>query len=62
MAVVTTLSHSKEVTAKVNLDNENVVDARVIVGFEFRHKFINVGAEVDISELITLGIKLGATF
>lgn len=60
--VAGTLSHAKEVTKKVNLNNENVLDARFIVGAEFKWKIVNLGVEVDVSELTTLGIKMGVTF
>lgn len=62
VGVAGTLSHAKEVTEKVNLNNENVLDARLIVGAEFKWKIVNLGVEVDVSELTTLGIKMGVTF
>lgn len=62
VGVAGTLSHSKEVTEKVNLSNENVFDARAIAGIEFKTKVLNLGAEIDVSELTTYGIKIGVTF
>lgn len=62
VGVAGTLSHAKEVTEKVNLSNENVLDARLIAGAEFKWKIVNLGVEVDVSELTTLVIKMGVTF
>jgi len=57
-----TLNHAKEITESVNLNNENVLDGRLIAGMEFRTKVLNLGAEVSVSQLVTYGFKLGVTF
>lgn len=62
VGVAGTLSHGSEVTEKVNLSNENVLDGRLIAGLEFRTNILNLGVELDVSELTTVGFKIGVTF
>jgi hypothetical protein len=62
MGVAGTFNHSKETTDRVDLDNENGIDGRLIAGVEFKWKFVNIGAEYDVSELNTFSIKVGGTF
>ncbi len=62
VGVAGTFNHASEVTEKVNLSDENLLDGRLIAGVEFRTKILNLGVELDVSELTTLGFKLGVTF
>lgn len=56
-------NHSKEVTNEVNLDNENYVGVRGIVGAEIRYRFINLGYEVMVGDgFNNSALKIGVTF
>jgi hypothetical protein len=53
---------SKETTDEVALENEHVFDGRVVAGLDFQAGIINLGAEMNFSELTTTEIKIGVRF
>jgi hypothetical protein len=56
-------NHTKEVTDKVDLDNENYFGVRGIIGTELRWKFVNVGYEFLVGDgFNNRAMKIGVTF
>ncbi len=57
-----TRSHTKEFSDQVDLHDETIINGRVLIGAEYRWKFINLGVEADFSHMTTFAYKIGVMF
>lgn len=56
-------NHGREITSDVDLDNENSLSLRGIVGLEFRWKFVSLGYECQIGDgMAQRSLKIGVVF